>query len=315
MVKNFSCQRDDYSLSKSLSSCYILIIFSLIFLLFLFGNVEADYQKEFYSKVNNSSNNQSFFDWINLGDVHFEKEMYQQALSDYYNALEHNPEDPNIRYKVGLAQYMLGDLKNAEVNINLSIQENVTPDALFYYGTICYALKQYSKSIQLLSQYLEIYPDDSYALFNIGQAFEQDGKYLLALYAYKNATLKDPSYAKPWYFIGSLYSSFGNQEDARNAFLNYTKLAPNDDRGWFALSKEEYILKNYNQSIISIENAKKLNPGIQEYEDYFMLYAGEQNNTSKKSKDVSLSYISLIIPVFLIFMYSRIRGKFFVKKQ
>ncbi|KAF5083734.1 Photosystem I assembly protein Ycf3 [anaerobic digester metagenome] len=284
---------------KSRSIISKLLVVSI--LVFVLGLVNAEQTGDSLNTDSDFKNNETLSNWLIQGENFFENGDFVLALKNYQNAYEISPDDSDILYKIGLTHLMLGNMEIAEQYFNDSIRKNGNPEVLFYHGVANYGLKRYSQSIKSYGKYLDFYPNDSYALFNLGQAYEQDGKYNFALQAYENATRVDPSYAKPWYFIGVLYGSFGDHRKARDFYAHYSELEPDDHRGWFALSQEEYWMNNVNESVTAIEHAIHLRPDNSAYLDYLKMYSS--GNNSHNSKNTPLSVISTLVALLVGVLY------------
>lgn len=247
------------------------------------------------------SDNSSYSRLLTQGIDYYQKGLYEKARLIFTNLSTISPDDPIVQYYLGLTSYMLGDLTSAERAFDVAVHQNVSPDALFYYGATLYGLKNFSGSFDAYEQYVRIFPNDSYALFNLGQAYEQAGQYNSALIAYQKATEIDPRYAKPWFFIGGLYESFGDYQKAADSYRYYTILAPDDDRGWFARSRMEYKLLQKNESIMSLKKAIQFSPENSLYQEYLQLYADNLSLIKGAAKSpVSIEFICMALSVLAI---------------
>lgn len=215
---------------------------------------------------------------IEEGRKLFADELYSDALSTFQNLSHLYENDSEILYYKGVSFLMIGDFISAESMLNRSISLNQSIDALFYFGLTEYGLEKYDESISLFKQYLDKRPDDSYAWYNLGQAYERTRNFDLALKAYNSSVLIDPLYAKPWFFIGQIYKDYGDNSKAIDAYENYTNLVPEDDVGWFYLSQAYYANKSHNESLDAIRNAIQINPNNRNYDEYYKYYNGTSEN-------------------------------------
>lgn len=301
---------------------FVFLIISLLFICYCSsGDIQVVNPQEIENN-NNSSESLIILDklvteepmnathWNERGKVLYDMGRYNDALFSFKNASElKNEISSEILYNQGVTHLMLGDFTVAEGELNRSLINNVTPDAFFYHGVVLLGLKKYNQSISSFQNYLNISPHDTYAWFNLGQAFEQNRNFDRAVYAYEAAVLIDPLYAKPWFFIGNIYSSFGNNTKAIRAYENYTKLIPEDDLGWFYLSQTYKNNKQINESVTAINKAIQINPSEIQYQEYLKYYQGREEEENDWMTQAPLSPVSILIAVMGAVLIVRIQRK------
>jgi tetratricopeptide (TPR) repeat protein len=257
--------------------------------------------------------NNSFTDITTLqtlkvrGMEFFDQGKFDLALNSFEKAEELQPQDPEIKYFLGITHFMLGNMSNAEELLNHTLTHNPDPSAFFYHGLSAYALTNYNQSIISFQRYLDLQPEDSYAWFNLGQAYEETDRFDDAIQAYQSAVSIDPEYAKPWFFIGTLYYSHGYHQNAKEAILNYTRMMPEDDTGWFFLSSLYFQSGQKNESIAAMQKSISLKPDEPLYKKYLSQY--EQNMSEKNFSIVNILYaplsptISIFAVLFLLCLF------------
>lgn len=232
------------------------------------------------------------------GMKYYDQEQFDQALESFRKAGTLYPADPEIPYLIGITQFMLGNISEAEMMLNRSLLKNPDPSAYFYHGLSAYGLGDYNRSVNSFRRYLSIEPEDSYAWFNLGQAYEEEGRVTDAINAYKSAVRIDPDYSKPWFFIGKLYYSHGYYQNAKEAVLNYTRQMPEDDTGWFFLSSLYHISGDKNESIAAIQKAISLRPDETLYQDYLLQYEEIPGSDRVKHGKILQTPLSPLICIF-----------------
>lgn len=248
---------------------------------------------------NRSSNNIDNHQALKIQGMDFyDQERFDLALESFDKAETLYPTDPDMPYLLGITHFMLGNISEAEPLLNRSLAHNPDPSAFFYHGLCAYALNDYNQSVISFQRYLTLEPEDSYAWFNLGQAYEEVDMLTDAIHAYQSAVRIDPDYAKPWFFIGTLYYSHGYNQNAKEAILNYTRLMPRDDTGWFFLSSLCYKDGERNESIAAIQKAISIRPDEPLYRDYLLQYDRNSSANIKESGKTLQTPLSPFLSVF-----------------
>ena len=236
------------------------------------------------------------------GQILFDQERYEDALISFKKAQILSPDDLELQYYLGISYLMLGDMDNAEFVLNQSLYSNVTPEAYFYHGLATFALNNTSQSIVSFKKYLQIFPNDSYAWFNIGQAYEAEFEHNNAIDAYKSAIAIDPTYAKPWFCLGTIYHYQGDSNKAIQAIQNYSQIIPEDDTAWFFLSSRYHENGKMNESIYAMQKAQAIRPNYQFYQKF--LDQNTSNASTKENEIGELLYtpLSPILPIISLIL-------------
>ena len=126
-----------------------------------------------------------------------------------------------------------------------------------------------SLAVQYLEKAVELDPNDVELRFALGQGFYYAQRYNEALEQYKLVAEKDPDFAPGQYALGYLYYLSGQADprryaDARPFLEKYTSLNPKDAKGWSALGRTLYFLKDRDAATAALLKAQGLGDNSKE---------------------------------------------------
>lgn len=121
---------------------------------------------------------------------------FEEAVVEYEQALEIEPENVDLLSNLGVAYYNLGQLDKA--------------------------IDHYSRAI-------EIAPNDADIRSNLAAAYVQLDQLDNALEEYKKAVELNPSLAQAFFGLGVVYALKGRTDDAIQAFEKFQELDPGED--------------------------------------------------------------------------------------
>ncbi|MBM7560070.1 tetratricopeptide repeat protein [Marinitoga litoralis] len=155
-----------------------------------------------------------------LGNLMFERKLYDEALEAYNNALELNPE------------FVIPHLKIADIYIENGL---------------------FSEAIEELNEILKKDPNFSAAYVRLGILFNQLQRYEDAMYIQEKGLSKDPENYELLYNIAFTYSKLGNHIEATKKLEKAAKLYEKD----VILHELAISYKNIGEYLKAFETAKK----------------------------------------------------------
>jgi Flp pilus assembly protein TadD len=167
------------------------------------------------------------------GDAAVARRDLDRALFEYIRALEKEGADGETLYKIGRVHTARDDSKRAELAFVLSLKEIPNHEgALVEMGKLKMRKREYASAKTLLTQAWEINPNSAQILNALGviqdigkKHYEAQRNYIMALSLAGN---------KPVYMnnLGYSYYLMGNQERAKQMFLDTLKIDPGYKLAW-----------------------------------------------------------------------------------
>lgn len=174
------------------------------------------------------------------GNELYKNDQDEQAVEVYRRAIELDPNNGEIYFRIGLAYMATGKKEDAE--------------------------NSFKKSVEVYEKYLRTNQKDAQAYYIMGQAlvrvgnFQEDRakapkSYQEAVTALKKAVALEPENADMYYELGVAYNRLFQYQEAVKAFEKATELDPDNYRASDALDKAKEDLDRFN-SIYKGEKAK-----------------------------------------------------------
>ncbi|PNQ73718.1 hypothetical protein C1T31_05125 [Hanstruepera neustonica] len=210
-------------------------------------------------------------DYYQLGYAHYKQGNYEEAISEFNKIVDgNNGVAQNAYYHLGESyvhldkkQEALNAFRNAsQMDFDLKIQE----DAWLNYAKISYEIGNPYQSVpQVLTSYLEKYPDTAYkeeieTLLIDSYITSKNYKEALSLLEGKRSFENKVAYQKVAFYRGLELYNEGNYQEAKNLFEKSIK-EPRDDmytaRATFWKAETEYNLTNYEDALIGFKQFKQ----------------------------------------------------------
>lgn len=210
-------------------------------------------------------------------------------------------------YQLAKTYLALGDLENAEKEINKSIElakddDSVKPQALNYGGLIAYQRDEKELAMRRAKNSLELLPNQGFANYIIGECYFDQHLHIKALEhykamneAYNSKDIKSNiigDYQLPqsqiFFRLGRSNLSLGNITEAKENFIVGLEHNENDINCLVALADIFNKESNYEDSLFYLRKAKTASPNLKEIDNYINHVLDKIKNLSLKNKVQSI---------------------------
>ena len=175
-----------------------------------------------------------------LGMAYFRKNRFDLAEQKYLRALEIRPTYSEARNNLGVNYMEMKRWDDAipqlkQVTEDLFYKDQVS--ATINLGIAFYGKGEYLQSLSILRSVVGGNPRDPRAHFHLGKVYMALDKRELAIGEFKRATELYTDYANAYYSLALAYLKSSNTGDARDAFREVLRIAPESEIG--QLAKEQ----------------------------------------------------------------------------
>jgi len=200
-----------------------------------------------------------------LGWILYKKHDYSRALALVEESMDRQPNDGEIHYHVGMAQYMLGQEGPARVNLKFALSKmnfNATNDALTHFRILAInPTNAAAEDRSELAAHLKDEPNDPVALACLAGIQEHDGEFAKAAATYEKAMDLIPDNARLILRLALLDSTSLNQPaKALELAKRASNLAPDDPVIAAALGRMDFQAHDYLHARDLLDSAARLLP-------------------------------------------------------
>lgn len=166
----------------------------------------------------------------NRGQKQYEAGKYEEAVRNFAEAVERDPNSQEARY--ALAQALTRTDKPAEAIrefqqlLDLSPTEELKIWSYYLMGNAYAELGQYKEAIEKYQQAIKVKPDLSKPHYNLGLAYAASDQIKAAADEFNQAAQLKPDYAEAHYNLGVAYLQLGRENKAREQQRLLEKLNP-----------------------------------------------------------------------------------------
>ena len=144
---------------------------------------------------------------------------YQQSFEIAADYVREHPESPSGHKIAGMDEYMLGQPREAILELRRATELNPRdPEAFYYLGRLYFSADDVNSALSMFQKALEIEPGSVRARNHLGQTLEALGRFADAERAYLEAIGSEATQPKrsewPFYNLGVLYLNSGRSEQA-----------------------------------------------------------------------------------------------------
>ncbi len=233
---------------------------------------------------------------------------WQNAYSIYKNINSYNPDIavPKIKQAIAIYPYdgtfyyalsryskdTTTKIKYLQEAQQLKLDE---PQINFLLGKLYYKNHDYNKSIGCLNKYLLVKSKGSEALYYLGLDYDKTGHYNMALKAFQNMNLINPT-SDGYYAIGQEYAKLGKYDSSIDVFRKASSINPKDHKIYDAR--------------LSLANKYKDYGEIRACEKQMSKYFAHDRQINKSMEQTNLLFLCYFIGMFwLIFVILNLKKR------
>jgi tetratricopeptide (TPR) repeat protein len=196
-----------------------------------------------------------------LATLYLKAEKYRDAIP-YLEAIQAgDPDDMNVRVKLGLVQMELKNYPKAVEIFQQIVQKNPDSDRIHYYlGSIYEETRQFEDAIRELS----LIPAESKlfgeAALHVGYLFKQLGKIVEAQKFIGQAIAKSPKHPSFYLFQASLHEEAKSVDQAVSVMEGAFKIFPEDERVLYYLGSLYDRQGQVDKGLEKMETLLRVNP-------------------------------------------------------
>ena len=196
------------------------------------------------------------FEYIRNGKNYYNQKLYNEAISEFSNALEIDPNNAEAYEYKGCSYYFIENIEKALENLNLAIELNPNSSNSFCYRGACYcSLQKQAISSEVISFNkpttfgFKGYTFDKVSINDIQKCISDENK----------AIELDKNNLQAYHMRGVANYWLENYEQALTDLNKVIKECPNED-SYDIRSRIYYFTNNYESAIKDCTEVIKLNP-------------------------------------------------------
>lgn len=189
---------------------------------------------------------------LEKGSKLFNEKKFEEALANYQEFLEKNPELYEIHFNLGNCHKEMGDIEQALKEFQLVLEKTVEEDekdrkikakTLAAIGE-CHLKKEDLDSAQnYFKESLELAPEDEIVAYNVGEIYFVHQKLDEAIQYYEFAAKIKPDWSDPYYKLGLVFLNKTDYEKAKESLQKFLKLEPDTERSASVKNILDYLEK------------------------------------------------------------------------
>lgn len=238
--------------------------------------------------------NQVAVDYYNLGNNYLNLKDYKNAIVSYEKSLEYDSNSPETILNLIIACQENKEYEKVEriiLKYYKSVKYEYTKKLLMLLGNNFYFQGKYNQAIKIYNDYLESYPDDANAYFNLGLT------YLILLDEEKAINYFIEAYKKNSKHIPSIYNLalyYFKKKDYDNSMLYFNQLISLDSKNpdaYYKIGLVEYEINEFDKAREHISKAIELD---KKNNDYYItlakIYAKGYKNKDKTISNLESAF-------------------------
>lgn len=199
--------------------------------------------------------------FIRRGDAKYSRRDYEDAITDYSEAIRLSPDNAQAYLGRGNAKYALEQYQDALQDYEESLKHD--PDyvyALNGRGNVKFALNDYEAAIKDFNQAIQANPQFSLAFYNRGRVKSVLKEYRAAIEDYSQAIRVNPQYEPAYFQRGIVKSTLKNYAGAIDDYDQAIRLNPQNADAFNSRGVAKYKLGDSRTAIPDFTESIRLNP-------------------------------------------------------
>jgi tetratricopeptide (TPR) repeat protein len=206
------------------------------------------------------------------GCIWVEEEEYEQAIADFTESINLEPEGANAFYQRGKVYMAMEDYTTAIDNFNEALQLNPdNNDFIFQRGYACFLNDENDRAIKDFTRVIQNLPKNSKPVYFRGFAYYCKGDYNRALQDLNRAVKLDPNDADNYSLRSNIYYQLGLKDQAKVDCEQALRIAPDMDKSRFLISSDCFITTAVCQSFSKPDDCYELT-AFRNFRDNWLMY-------------------------------------------
>jgi len=198
---------------------------------------------------------------FNMAVLYQKEKRIDKAIDEYQRAIELFPRGARPYYNLGLIYEKSGDLKKAEdLYIKASQFNPLLPDPLYHLGIVYSKVGKYPQAVEKFEACLKLDPAYYKAYNGMGDLYYRLGQTDRAIGYFKKALDLQPDYAAAHNNLGTAYIKKGLQKEALTEFLKAIKANPDYGTAHMNLGNWYFEQDNPQEAKTAYQRAARLMP-------------------------------------------------------
>jgi len=197
-----------------------------------------------------------------LGVLHQQTGRVSTSIPLICRAIRVCPSNYNYYNSLGTSMKRVGNLKKARQCYEKALRLKPDyPEALYNFGGICYAQKDYDAALRYYQRAIEVKKEFPEAMNNMAATLNVLGEFQNAVEWCKTAIQLNPEYSEAYNNMGNAYLSLGKPDSAMFCYKKAISLAGESAEVLCNLSNALNANGDVNKAINGYEKAIQINPG------------------------------------------------------
>lgn len=230
--------------------------------------------------------------YFRLGIIYKQQNKYTQSLDCFKYILPDPPApltQPDVWFQIGSVLEQQRDFNGARDAYERVLSSNPRHSKVLQLLGCLYSQQSANyhdldQALSLLTQSLELDPEDAHTWYHLGRVYMAKGDYNEAYESFQRAVNKDSRNPTFWCSIGVLYYQISQYRDALNAYTRAIRLNPYISEVWYDLGTLYETCNNQlSDALDAYNHAQRLdptNPHIQARLDQLTRYQQEGGNAT-----------------------------------